>query len=214
MYKYFFFLLIIFLSACKKEDKPVNEDPADTHHFEIVTSPGSYWVYDVYNIDSLGNETIKPKQDTVYLIGDTLINGYSYAIYEGGYFGMKRTQVLRDSTGYLVSENGTIMMSYTNSSDTLDLFEDQLNSYISFIIMDETDHSIDVPAGSFDVKRSLNTYFRPDGTDFTACNPTHTFNTYYASGIGEVLSQTSFYNNITSNCSYLERRLAYFYLAD
>ena len=67
-------------------------------------STGSYWVYDVYIVDSTGNETKTDYSDSIIITKDTLIREYNYAVFEGIRYptlGWRTLMILRDSSGYL-----------------------------------------------------------------------------------------------------------------
>lgn len=83
------------LFACKKEkqetknpeeDRPpvVVEDSTDysAKSEYLPMEVGNYWVYDVYEIDSLGNERLLDYKDSTVITKDTIISGNRYFWHE------------------------------------------------------------------------------------------------------------------------------------
>lgn len=106
-----FALLIIFTYSCKKDD-PV-ECPSEPILNYTPMSIGDYWVYEVFFVDTNGNDSSINRIDSMYVSGDTIINQNTYTIIDGDHFifGTSRPQILRDSNGYIVDHNGTFIFS-------------------------------------------------------------------------------------------------------
>nr|MBC8147027.1 hypothetical protein [Bacteroidota bacterium] len=140
-------LSIILISACKKSDEIIIKDPepVPTKNYNPM-SIGSYWIYQHYEIDTLGNETQLSVTDSVRITGDTLINSLNYRIYKG----TKPNQwnvlyMLRDSGDYVVASDGLIYLSKSNFVDTLNK---GIIGLMSFSYkMEQPVAAITVPAG-------------------------------------------------------------------
>jgi hypothetical protein len=208
-----FSFLIVLAASCKKDPDPVIppvQEPVPL--FLLEASQGSYFIYEWYQVDSLGNETSLSITDTVYFSGDTIINGNSYAIQAGTYFGSPRVAFIRDSLGYIVTSSGNILFSYVNNSDTLRNVSNSMNDI--YMMTKKNNAAITTVAGSFTTYDQQVHYYRADGTPMTNCDSVWISHSHYddLSGI-EVSSQLAFLNPLENLCQYNERRLVYVYIA-
>lgn len=199
-------LSIILISACKKSDEIIIKDPepVPTKNYNPM-SIGSYWIYQHYEIDTLGNETQLSVTDSVRITGDTLINSLNYRIYKG----TKPNQwnvlyMLRDSGDYVVDSDGLIYLSKSNFVDTLNK---GIIGLMSFSYkMEQPVAAITVPAGSFNVVNYQGTYDAnnpPSGVTYPRFQ-----NNYYTDGIGRIADSYFYY----SNPKYYERRLVRYHI--
>lgn len=154
-------LLIVFITlsilcfSCKKE-KPQTPEPTPKIDDIIYLNyahlkPGNYWVYQVFEVDTLGNATATSQYDSVFVSKDTVINGKTYAVKVDPLY---NNTYLRDSLHYIVNSFGRIVFSsvdfyatfstnyfiWTGSTDTV--------AYIHTYMTDK-DKDVTVPAGSF-----------------------------------------------------------------
>lgn len=140
--------MLLFSYSCKDKDKAVLPESYDNYS-QLKT--GNYWIYNIYDVDSLGNGMATDKYDSAYISGDTVIRGNTYYIKIDHYPGY-RSELLRDSLHYLVNEQGTISFS---SRDFQSLFyPDHLISGGDTIArktqkMTDRDAVFTVPAGTF-----------------------------------------------------------------
>lgn len=200
----FFFVITILYSCNKNENEPDPLVIPQSSEYTIF-NVGSYWVYDWYKIDTLGNETPMNKTDSIYVSKDTVINGETYRLSNGTRLGgMSYTSIVRDSSNYTVNHEGAILFSATNFSDTL--FSDSISDlvFISYQMANK-DSIISVPAGTY---KTIN------------CKGTVTplisgyqwgiryLDNRYAKGIGLILS-TSYY---MSSPDYMEQRLVRYHI--
>jgi len=146
-------IVVLFLMSCEKDiEVPTSPtstiSPSSTGYMPMT--PGSYWVYDWYVIDTLGNKTLATLRDSVYIVGDTVIGTSTYAVQEGSYFGGSVTrQFLRDSSGYVIDETGRIFFSETNYTDTLHIWSSTTGETTGYLKMNGIGDSVSVPAGTF-----------------------------------------------------------------
>ena len=112
----------IIFTGCEKDDEDKNPCETTTRNsdssgdssgngdeqFVFVTSVGSYWVYDWYEVDYLtGVSAPTDRRDSIWIAGDTIINGNQYHIQKGTWFSSSvSTSIQRDSSGYIVNHNG------------------------------------------------------------------------------------------------------------
>ncbi len=198
---FFVALVIILIAGCKKDGEI--EAPHGTvnlyNYFPL--SIGNYWVYQNYNIDSLGNETLTDRIDSMYINRDTIVNGYQYYVLEGTNFTMGGyapgiIRLLRDSSGYIVDEGGRRRIAQNNYTDTLYNESRPINGnhyYDISSIMKTVDNDISVAAGLFDVIECeiMITIVTPIPTQ----GETRYHHNYYADNIGEVVGAGSWYSS-------------------
>jgi hypothetical protein len=106
--------------SCKKEQDPIPETPAATTYPNYSKlAIGNYWVYQQYDLDTLGNLTAKNNFDSCYVASDTSINGNTYfkLIKPKPYVASQvDVSYLRDSLSYIVNESGKILFSSSDAS--------------------------------------------------------------------------------------------------
>jgi len=206
------YLLILTLAfSCNGDDEiaPDPVDPPPTIYYNL--NKDSYWIYQWYNIDTSGVETVRNTIDTLRNVGDTLINGNLYIVQEGTYFGGPLGEkFIRESNGDLVDEKGRIFFSSTNFTDVLSRDTIGPDPNDPFIIVNyqmassETEE-ITTMAGTFSCLNYQGTH--------QTFNPIFSWDirlsdNFYGVGIGEVQSNTFFASSLTT----LERRLVEFEL--
>ncbi len=202
------------LWACEKSSDdatpPVVKEP---NYFPLTT--GSYWVYNTYRIDSLGNEELLRENDTTTVIGDTLINGNTFKIFYGSLYGssIKREQYYRDSSDYIVSPYGTIVFSSVNFTDTLysgfdpDTDDPMIFKYTK---MENYNSLVTIPAGEFDsiLNCPITVHFLKNQNNLIGKN-----DYLYAPNVGRILHQYFYISQYEMRKEYQERRLVDYYIA-
>jgi len=217
--KYFLLLAIVLpllILSCKKKDKK-SETTNPGAVYDHPHTVGSYWVYHWTNIDSLGNETPNGTVDSVFITGDSIVNGHTYVVYEGTYLGSSHYSWLeRDSSGYIVAPNGQILYNYVE--DDLLLSSSSDDFYEKNVKMG-SDVSVTLPLGSFAVHDQQLIVTRSTGSTLPFANGVNvcgdesiTLHTYYASGIGKVRMETGYYTQIM-NCGRMRGDLIDYYIA-
>ena len=192
----FFLSLFIILFSCKNDDDTIGTGGETPVLNYIPLSIGSYWVYGWEKIDTLGNISPLTQRDSVYVSGDTIINGNTYFVVEGDFFGSPvNKEYQRDSSGYLVNEKGNILFNPNNTTDLLWVDTIFVGSDPLVIIeykMEGTETEIDVPAGVFNCFNYQGTVIsQEDDYPWGVRNTGY----YYADGIGKVQSRLFFYNS-------------------
>ncbi len=169
-------LITIVISSCKKEneDEPIAPTPTTVYPNYSQLKVGNYWIYQQFELDSLGNETPKNIFDSCYVEKDTIINTYTYYKVFSPSEGLGTDyKYIRDSLHYIVSAyNGQILFS---SQDFTTTFYSQYfqiagsNSDTLAVLtakMDDKNRSVTTPAGTFITsnmkeKISFNPSFQP-----------------------------------------------------
>ena len=200
------------LMGCKKEKVETTSSlTEDKQSYKVPSKVGSYWIYNRYEIDSLGIETQMTNADSVFITGDTLINNHLFTRFKGTNFGFPFTSYERDSLGYIVDQYGTIIYSYTDFNSTIGTGNNTTYQY-RYQMEDLTTTEITVPAGTFNTIEKQFFISRIDGNSISNCagniimHPTN-----YASGIGKIKSTKSFITAFP-DCKYKEQRLVEYYI--
>jgi len=182
------FLLVcvaVLLFSCKKEE-PNPSDPTPKANY-LPLKIGNYWVYQCYHVDTLGNENLLSRIDSIIVKCDTTIRNNQYYVLENFTMsGRPYLTFLRDSSGYIVTETGDIIFSATNFTDVLyfkEIYNGETLLYTLSYKMEKVDKPITVPAGKFDVLNYKGTAVirQSDGT-----NITKKLNNLYANNVGKV----------------------------
>ncbi len=202
-------MVITLITSCENDQTEESITPVETSSY-MPLEVGNYWVYTYYKIDTLGNETDQNKTDSVVITKDTLINGNQYYVIEGtDYYGSVREwdviDILRDSSGYIVNEEGKIRFSEDNFTDTLYTIVKVYDNDTIYTItckMEEYATSVSVPAGEFEVLNYQGTVTTPEEIPGVAY-PRYV-NKLYSKDVGIVFKN---YILIYSNAWYIEKRL-------
>jgi len=155
-------------TSCKKENETPIEPLPDFMHLKV----GNYWVYEFYKTDTNGIETKLQETDSAYILKDSILNGKTYFVKiqsplhfnKNLSFGPNvytETILIRDSSGYLVNEIGTILFAQENFNDILK------TDTIPGLLWSETkmigkDSLVTVPAGLFISRTICYTYYPLD----------------------------------------------------
>lgn len=193
--------LAMLVFSCKDDDATTNPTLA-TDYFPLTK--GSYWIYDWYTIDSLGNEASIGRTDTLKVTGDTILNGIEYSVVEGTLLGTESLNFYRDSSGYLddawsVTPELSVDLGAELGQDTI-LIGD-LQAFWTSESMEPELETVTVPAGKFESCLVKVKTLYPLEFDIPA--GVRTYPHYFAKGVGMVKYRTSF----LSSFDYLESRL-------
>lgn len=161
-------LSILLMSSCKK-DEPATPNDSEASPMYVPMNIGDYWIYENFQVDTLGNDSSLNKFDSVYISNDTLIDGLTYFVFKGTHYPMHQNansilQIVRESDGDLLNTSGTKLFSSTNSNDTLDARYQISNSdtlYYWFNKMALQTVQVTVPEGTYnclDMQQTLVMY--------------------------------------------------------
>ncbi|MCC6726345.1 MAG: hypothetical protein IT258_17690 [Saprospiraceae bacterium] len=200
--------MLVFSCNCNDDDSAANPIPATNY---LPLTVGNYWVYQWYKIDASGNETPYGSYlDSVYVSGDTLINGFTYHILEGRELNVPFRKFYRDSSGYLVSTISDIPLFSTTSTteqlgiDTVFAGPEPL-AMLEYAMQNPTP-TVTVPAGTFSDCLTTLTSMTSFEDDYPYGIRTYPY--HYAEGIGRVQHKVSFYGSP----DYLESRLLRYHI--
>jgi len=200
-------LSILFLFSCKKDEIiTVPQVEVKTGYFQA--SPGSYWIYDWFEIDSNGVETQLGILDTIQNIGTTVLNNKTYIERTSSCFAYKTANIfLRDSMGYVVNSSGEILYSYTDFSDTLTTGSIAPLQVIWHKRMFDN-VPVNVPVGSFTAIEANQHIYDTINIPYTLCgDPAVELSVMVAPGVGTVIKQSGYFSKLWSCESRLEGRL-------
>ena len=206
-----FTLLSLAILSCKKDKMAPTPQPVNS--YTHVSTVGSYWVYDWYDVDSTGNETLLATnwKDTIRIVGDTTINGEVFQHYEGKEFNQFTEYYRRDSSGYVVSPNGGIVYSYLGIPMLLHLHNDGYMNQDTYL------GQIQSISTSFGNKQANTTYREismVDGSQVNSCGDLSVrFYTYYVSGLGCTGTETAYISQLQAQCAKKRSKLSAYYIA-
>jgi hypothetical protein len=209
------FVITFFIISCKKdktEPAPVPVEYASPYPNYSQLKVGNYWVYQTYQVDTLGNSTCMFSLDSCYVEKDTLINGHIYfKVYRNYYVPYLINLYIRDSLHYVVDAGGKILFS---SQDFATIFDNYYTGIsqgdtVAEVIAKMEDHNfpVNVDAGTFitsDYRLTYNMY-----PNWSLNGSTRIRHTRYAKDIGIVMETMPIY---VGNPNYIERRLLRYHL--
>lgn len=206
-----FTILSLFILSCKKDK--LEPAPQAVNSYTHVSTTGSYWVYDWYDVDSTGNETLwnTTWKDTIRIVGDTTINGKVFQHYKGKEWNSLREYWTRDSSGYVVGINGKIAYSYISTPMLLSTNNDGYMNHNGGIGEKQT---INTAFGSKLASTTYHEVSMVDGTPVNNCGDLSVrFYTYYVSGLGCVGTETAYISQFQSLCAIKRSKLSAYYIA-
>ena len=194
----------MFFASCKKEEFIPEQILVPPQYLSWTT--GDWWAYEwaTYNYN-IGDTTVH-SADTTFALADTVINGETFrTLSQGIYPWNTGNMYMRDSTGYVIDNNGNIIFSYVNFTDT---FQNHLvpgGGWFTQMVVDSLPTV--VPAGSFNTinYRATNRYFT------VACGDSVYYsNRQFAENIGMV--RMSFHYSAQGPCADNVKCLVDYYI--
>jgi hypothetical protein len=212
-------LIVGFIFSCKKEEitEPIVVVQNTTSYPNFSKfNIGSYWVYQQYIIDTLGNETPTNIYDSCFVETDTVVNGVTYGVINKpntvNITNQPRIRHLtRDSLHYIIGLGGQILFS---SEDFQSIFDSHYNVigvdtiYQVITRMVNKDVSVNTPTGLFITSDYVQEYYYLHYPTFD--NP-RVMHTKYAKNVGVVIETIPFF---TTNPNYTERRLVRYHISN
>ena len=211
---------LIAISCKKKSIQPPNND-SQPLNYTTPSTVGSYWVYRNYEVDSMGNVTMSNVTDTMFVTGDSIVNGYTYTVYEGALIPNTSHRLLRDSSGYVVDDKGYIYFSNNSLGSIFDTWNEPIypgpNGTINLktnIYIEPLSESVTVPAGNFMAYVRKDVSFDEAGGAVNVCGDLEFIRkTHYVEGVGVVREEFAFFTEMTQLCKYRYRELIDYYIA-
>jgi hypothetical protein len=206
-----FLATLTMIYSCKKDKvqtppaSPVEPTGASYPNFSQL-KPGNYWIYQEFNIDSVGNATPLSIYDSCYIEKDTMINGKTYfKMVRPNPLIVQPVSYLRDSLHYLVDQSGRKLFS---SQDFQSLLEtnyatsptDTIWKYTAMMM--DKNLKVVTPAGTFitsDCNRTFDIY-----PNYVVTTNKIIKHTRYAENIGIVIETLPSFLSKPKN---IERRL-------
>ncbi len=200
-----FLLLMICFSSCKKDPDttPIQPGTPPPTGYTIPLTTGSYWIYERFNLDTNGVETVIAV-DSSYISGDTIIGENTFSIFVGTVIDPAGIYFRRDSLGCLVDQSGIVRFSKTNFTDTL--WSGTTPGYYSFNYKMVPEVLVPTPSGSLNACDFLGT--------IQMLSPTYPWGTpryvhsYFSDGIG-LIRETTFF---VSSPNYIGRKLLRYHI--
>jgi hypothetical protein len=181
---------LLAVSCSKDDESPVPVAKVD--YYQLKT--GNYWIYEGYRVDTNGIATSTGDFDSAYIEKDTLIRGaVYYKLYEKPYVlgELQFSSFLRDSSGYLVSDDGGIRASYVNFTDTIVIDTTNPDLYSGYRKMIGKDSLVTVPAGAFaSVTSSMQVIPAPA---YASQVPVRYLYDVYGKGVGKMKTHSFFF---------------------
>lgn len=210
--------ITLFLFSCKKEKLDIQEGGSSVQ-FNSPTTPGSYWIYQHYKIDTNGVETQVQQIDSLIVLGDTLIDNLTYTVYENFRIVNNNLNQMasnvsfsRDSSGYRVDRNCEISYSFSNFTDTISKVN-VMNLWQSRTKMFK-EIQVSVPAGSFSAIEARRHYYSLNGGPANNCGEEYyTLSSWYVDGIGKVKETTGYVTQLQKCGERIDIRLVDYYIA-
>ena len=109
----------------------------------------NYWVYQKYRVDSIDNVAQVLGLDSIFITGDSVVNGETYAVVHRNTLSPIWTELWRDSAGYVITADHEVVF----CADPLDQLiytevEGPVGVQLDYTVY-STPESITVPAGTF-----------------------------------------------------------------
>ena len=186
-----FAFLFILIGCEKEEDNPVMQGtqnpPNSIGDYVKIDSVGNSWVYAHSRMDS-NNTVLDSWVDSISVARDTAINGISYK-YVPGYIIHENSNLLRDSSGFLVNSNGERLLKVNNLPDTIDIATSPQWDRVK--ISEVVPGGITTPAGTFPdvIKTTVYFYLQPPMNP--SFNPV-IFEMYFAKDVGLIREKYSY----------------------
>lgn len=206
-----FTILSLVILSCKKDK--IEPQPNPSNSYTHVTTTGSYWAYEWYDVDSTGNETPSSVswKDTIRIVGDTVINGEVFQHYKGTYINQATEYYHRDSMGCVISPDGRIAYSYLGIPKLLNMYNDGFMNQNAYLGLKQTVNT------AFGNKEAVTTYLEVsmvDGSPVNVCGDlTFRLYNYYVSGLGCVAKETAYISQLQGYCAFKRAKLSAYYIA-
>ena len=181
-------LLVVFLTGCKKDASEKDPTPIPQEDY-MQLKIGNYWVYEMYRVDSSGNENPTGQSDSSIIISDTIIASklyYKLLSSKGSY-----VSYLHDSNGYLVDLEGKVLFSDHDFTNILRI--DTIGPGLAYIEYKMQDHDtvITAPIGTYPTLEFRGKVIPLNPQSTHGVNYTHYF---YAEGLGKIKSESYYFS--------------------
>lgn len=207
-------LISTIIYSCQKDNDPATPTPVTTYPGYSCLKSGNYWIYEQYDIDSLGNAISNNKYDSCYIEKDTIINNKTYLkmIRPKPYQpGQQDISFLKDSLHYIVNASGKILFSSQDFSSGFESVHIMAGAGDTICLMTrkmaDKDLSVTTPAGTFTTSDARETYSMYP--NWSTAGNIRIIHKRYAENIGIVTETLPFF---VASPKYIERRLVRYHL--
>ena len=198
--------------SCKKNSPVIISKPVVYDNYTQLKT-GNYWIYQVYNVDSMGNGPALNQFDSTYVRADTVIHGNTYYQVVSTTPPYNYDIWLRDSLHYLVNQYGKIQFSAQDFTNTFTsgpfLFDPQQGDTIAWFTQKMADKNalFNTPAGTFVTSDFQTIYDMYPGHNQAGTH--RVIHKRFAGNVGVVSETIPFY---ALSPGYKEKRLVRFHL--
>jgi len=143
------FLATVLFHACSDCEEPIPNETLSAIEYMPMTA-GSWWAYSIHKRDPFMGDLLLGR-DTLRVVGEFEQNGTIYAQLEGSMLLFQNSVQsfgLRDSLGFLVNDNGRIVLPELNFTDTFNHFFYEGELVRFWQLFEDAEMTV-VPAGSF-----------------------------------------------------------------
>lgn len=185
-----YFLSFLLLVSCSTDEASPTESILDYANLEI----GNYWVYQWYEIEPDGTESLFGQRDSVFISSDTLINGRTMYVRYTSDERNTRSSILFDSANTLYSyPDKEVLFTLDTTVKTSRNFgplEDPLA--IGYYSLQRNSTLVQVPAGDFECI-NFEGIIESQEQDYPYGKRLNS--NYYSKNIGSVLTTTNLYTS-------------------
>ena len=183
-------LTILLFTACSEEElRPVEMTTINDYaQLEV----GNYWVYDWYEIQPDGSESLYGQRDTLRISEETQVDGRTYFIRSGTFLGQVRKEMIFDSAQSIYTYPDRVaVFSIDPTLETTSYFGlPQSPIAVGTYQLEPTRQLLQVPAGNFEC---LNFKGTIESLQIGYEHGTRFNDNWYAKDIGLVQLKTQFY---------------------
>lgn len=202
-------LVVFFTFSCKNESA-IQEDSISVAPDYYPMAIGNYWVYNYYEVDSNGDEILILENDTVIVVGDTLIKGMQFfKISERLYATSKEKRIVYRTLqeSQISDENNEPLLSYNDFNTKLAeeiKYQDEELLYEKYLVIEPFEGTVQLPSGNFDDVINRKTVMTGHLLQMPI-NP-RILNSYYANGVGQLTYE---YAYSQQNGYFIKKLVAY-----
>jgi hypothetical protein len=185
-----FLIGLMSMLACKKDQK-TSQNPSTNPILVADYFPmaiGNYWVYENH-VNTNGAVEVINENDSIVIIGDTLINDKNYFIFESYKqpYNSPSLYFYRDSSNYIVDQNGSIIFTTENAGqvifEEIDRIDADTVTYQSNYV-DLRVNNVLLPAGNFEAISLVSDFIVLPHSDIADSLKFRHFESYFIDGIG------------------------------
>lgn len=176
---------------------------------------GNYWVYEIYKIEN-HQETIWDHIDSIAIVGDTIIRNERYFQFGGETppLFQSKWKILRDSSTYIVDEDGGIFFTLQDIGDVFYNRTEYFNEGDTVFNMQchvaPNEESINIPAGDFNAMNKITDFITFPQSSTADSIKYRSINSYFIDGVGQS-TNSIFY---ASSNFHWEKRLIRYHIVD